>query len=205
MSSLEEIPSPVADLSDHMEQVSTGKVQFSDLSGLTLIRVEVEPWTAAAHRMQKAMGVEFPAELGQVTGDRLAYEILHGTRQVVACLWVRGNVFLVVSRVDPAKLGRTLNAALGNDSGLVIDVSYNRTVLQLSGADAEQVLARTVCFEEQAPAHFLEGTAFRCVVGGAKLMLWRVDRHTYLMVPRNSHAEPVVATFFQAIEEVTGD
>lgn len=195
-------PSTASEFAEDMDRLSDQNLQIQEVPSLTLMRIEVNPYSDAARRMQKVMGAEFPKAPGNVTGDKKAQEIFFGTRQVVACLWVHEDTFLVVSRVDPAKLGRALNSALGKDPGLVLDVSFNRSVLELSGEDIGEVLARTVTFEENAPRFFAEGDAWRCNVGESELMLWRIHEFQYLMVPRNSHTPSVVVSVFDAIEEV---
>ncbi|QNV40265.1 hypothetical protein IDM48_02180 [Rothia amarae] len=195
-------PSTASEFAEDMDRLSDNNLQIQEVPSLTLMRIEVDPYSEAARRMQKVLGAELPKAPGEVSGDKKAQEIFFGTRKVVACLWVHEDTFLVVSQVDPAKLGRALNSALGKDPGLVLDVSFNRSVLELAGSDIAEVLARTVSFEENAPKFFGEGSAWRCNVGESEVMLWRIGEHQYLMVPRNSHTPGVVVSVFDAIEEV---
>lgn len=196
------VPSPASEFIEAMEQVSDTQVQIQEVPYLSLFRLEIDPHSDAAARMEKVLGISFPEQPGEVVGDSTAQEILYGTRQVVACLWVHADTFLVVSHVDPVKLGRALNSALGDEPGLVLDVSFNRSVIELSGPEAAAVLARTVTFEATSPKVFLEGMGWRCNVGESELMLWRVAEFQYLMVPRNSHTVPTVISMFDAISDV---
>lgn len=196
------VPSTAAEFADIMDEKSDQHVQIQEVPSLTLFRIEIDPYSQAAQRMKKVLGTNFPQAAGEVTGDKKATEIMDGERQVIACLWVHEDTFLVVTQVDAVKLGRALNKALGKDPGLVLDVSYNRSVLELTGQGAAEVLAETVTFEEHAPHFFAEGDAWRCNVGDSELVLWRLGEHRYLIVPRNSHTPKVVISMFQAMEKV---
>ncbi|GGH61466.1 sarcosine oxidase subunit gamma [Rothia aerolata] len=193
--------STASEFTEAMGDVSNTRVQIQEITNLTLIRLEVNPGSKAAARMQKVLGVELPQYAGQVTGDKQAMQILYGTRQIVACLWTDIDTFLVVTQVDDVKLGRALNAALGSEEGLVLDVSANRSVIELSGPEAYEVLAQTVTFET-VPDFFDVGMAWRCWVGEAEMLLWRVDAEQYLMIPRNSATAPVIISMFDAITDV---
>lgn len=195
------LQSTASEFTEAMGGVSNTRVQIQEITNLTLIRLEVKPGSKTAARMQKVLGVELPQYAGQVTGDKQAMQILYGTRQIVACLWVDIDTFLVVTQVDDVKLGRALNAALGSGEGLVLDVSANRSVIELSGPEAYEVLAQTVTFET-VPDFFDVGMAWRCWVGEAEMLLWRVDAEQYLMIPRNSATAPVMISMFDAITDV---
>lgn len=193
--------STASEFVEAMEKLSDQSARIREVPSLTLIRIELNPYSRAAQRMKKVLGIEFPKAPGEVTGDKGAQEIFFGRRSVVACLWIHEDTFLLVTQVDSIKLGRALNSALRNDSGLVLDVSYNRSVLELSGTESADVLARTITFEKNAPQHFAEGMAWRCKVRESELMLWRISENHYLMVPRNAHTPSVVVSVLDAMEK----
>lgn len=120
------VPSIADEFVEAMDGVTDTRVQLQEISDLSLFRIEISPDSDAAQRIQAVLGVKLPRQRGQVTGDSQALQLLYGTRQVVACMYVKEGVFLVVTRVDPAKLGRALNAALGRDEGLILDVSVKQ-------------------------------------------------------------------------------
>ncbi|MFW0107590.1 hypothetical protein ACN08X_01755 [Rothia sp. P6271] len=197
------VPSVASEFTEAMNAVSDTSVQVREISSLTLVRIQVAPDSVAAARMSQVLGIDFPRHRGEVTGDSQAREILYGTRQIVAALWVHEDTFLIATHVDPIKLGRALDRALGSEPGLVLDVSANRTVIELSGEEAPEVLARCVTFEDDAtPELFDIGMGWRCNVGEAELMLWRIDRFEYLMVPRSSTTAPFLVTLLDTIEKV---
>ncbi|MDO4252290.1 MAG: sarcosine oxidase subunit gamma family protein [Rothia sp. (in: high G+C Gram-positive bacteria)] len=194
------LQSTASEFTQAMHSISNTDIQLRQIDHLTLIRIEVDPDSQAAQRMQEVLGVKFPQDPGQVTGDRQAVEILYGTRQIVACLRAEQATFLVVSQVDAVKLGRALSLALGDGPGLVLDVSANRSVLELSGPAAGQVLAQTVTFEN-SPPYFSQGMAFKCGVAQAEMMLWRIGQDQYLLVPRSSSTAPVLTSMLDVIAQ----
>ncbi|GAA1739333.1 hypothetical protein AB0O14_17295 [Microbacterium foliorum] len=195
------VASPADEFSEAMDAATDTTVQISEITDLTLFRIEIDPDSEGAQRMTKVLGTEFPRYSGEVNGDALAQEILYGTRQVVATLNVEPHVFLVVSRVDPIKLGRALDTALGNHDGFVVDVSANRAVINLSGSGAPKVLDANATFEDASPKYFEPGMAFRVRVGDSALMLWKLSKQEYLMVPRKSDTAPFVINMLDAIED----
>lgn len=191
------LPSIAQEFIQAMDAVTDTNIQLQEISDLSLFRIEVDPSSVAARRLEKVLGVSFPELPGQVSGDALARYILYGTRQVVACLYVQEGIYLVVTRVDPVKLGRALTSALGSDDGLVLDVSVNRTVLNLSGPAAADVISRVATFD-MASGVFEPGQAMSCTVSDARIMLWRIDELEYLMVPRASDTAPFLVTILDA-------
>ena len=185
------LPSIAEEFVEAMDEVTDTRVQLQEISDLFLFRIEIDPSTDAA----------LPTTRGQVTGDATALHLLYGTRQVVACLYVEEGVYLVVTRVDAVKLGRALTAALGRDEGLVLDVSVNRTVLNLSGVAAADVIDEVVHFDFP-PDFFDPGKALSCTVAEARIMLWRIDELEYLMVPRASDTAPFLVNILDACEKV---
>ncbi|MDY6051248.1 MAG: sarcosine oxidase subunit gamma family protein [Rothia sp. (in: high G+C Gram-positive bacteria)] len=183
-----------------MDEMTDTRVQLRENSDLSLFRIEIDPTTSVARRIEKVLGVVLPAARGQVTGDATALHLLYGTRQVVACLYVEEGVYLVVTKVDAVKLGRALAAALGSDEGLVLDVSVNRAVVNLSGVAAADVIDEVVHFDFP-PDFFDPGKALSCTVAKARIMLWRIDELEYLMVPRASDTAPFLLNILDACEK----
>lgn len=191
------VPSIAGEFVEAMDEVTDTRIQLQEISDLSLFRIEVSPGSPATERLEKVLGAPLPTVPGQVSGDALARYMLYGTRQVVACLYVEEGVYLLVTRVDPVKLGRALASALGRDEGLILDVSVNRTVLNLSGPAAAQVIDRVIdC--GFSPELLAPGQAIRCMVAEAQIMLWRLDELEYLMVPRASDTAPFLVNILDA-------
>lgn len=195
------VPTIAEEFTEAMDAVTDTRVQLQEISDLSLFRLEVTPGSPVAERLPKVLGVELPQHPGEVTGDSRALQLLYGTRQVVACMYVEEGIYLVVTRVDPVKLGRALSAALGTDDGLILDVSANRTVINLSGIASADVIDDTVHFDFR-PDIFPVGAAIACTVADARIMLWRIDELEYLMVPRASDTAPFLAGIIDACENV---
>lgn len=194
------VSSPADEFTEAMDAVTDTRFQMAEITDLSLFRIEIDPESDAAQRMEQVLGVRFPQWTGEVTGDMTGQEILYGTRQIVANLFVREHVYLIATRVDPVKLGRALEAALGLGEGLVLDVSVNRAVINLSGVDARRILEANVVFETK-PRYFEPGMAFRVKIEDAELMLWKIAEEDYLLVPRVSDTAPFVVGMLDAISE----
>lgn len=195
------VPSVAEEFVEAMDEVTDTRVQLQEISDLSLFRLELDPDSDAAGRISSVLGVSLPRQRGAVTGDAKALQLLYGTRQVVACLYVEEGTYLVVTRVDPVKLGRALTAALGQEDGLVLDVSANRTVINLSGIAAAEVIDEVVHFDFP-PDFFDPGKALSCTVAEARVMLWRIDELEYLLVPRASDTAPFLVNMIDACEAV---
>lgn len=195
------VPSIAEEFVEAMDEVTDTKVQLQEIADLSLFRIEIDPASDGARRLEKVMGVNFPSARGEVTGDATATHLLYGTRQVVACMYVEEGIYLVATRVDAVKLGRALGAALGSGEGLVLDVSVNRTVINLSGVAAAAVIDEVVAFDFP-PSFFEPGRALSCAVAEQRIMLWRIDELEYLMVPRASDTAPFLVNILDACEKV---
>lgn len=193
------LPSLVSEFTEALDAVTDTSLQVQEVTGLSLFRIEIDPESSGAQRLEKVLGTSFPRYLGEISGDALAQEVLYGTRQVVSLVYVAEGVFLLVTKVDAEKLGRALDQALGEDPGLVLNVSANRSVVEVSGPDAPGLVARMVEFE-QAPGFFEKGMAFQCLVLGVPMVLWRVADEHYLMLPRHAHTAPFIVALLDAVE-----
>lgn len=195
------VPTIAEEFTEAMDAVTDTRIQIQEVNDLSLFRLEVTPGSPVAERLPKVLGVELPQVPGEVTGDFRALQLLYGTRQVVACMYVEEGIYLVITRVDPVKLGRALAATLGSDDGLILDVSGNRSVINLSGVAAADVIDQTVRFDF-VPENFPVGNAISCTVADARIMLWRIDELEYLMVPRASVTAPFLSKILEACELV---
>lgn len=195
------VPSAASEFTEAMDQATDTSIQVQEIPDLELIRIEIDPFSDAALRLEKVMGVEFPKYMGEVTGDALAQEILYGTRQIVAMLYVDETTFLAVTRVDGVKLGRAMDNALSSDPGLIVNVSVNRSVVELSGPDAYNILQGLARFEV-APRYFEKGMAFQCEILGAQMMLWRISDDQFILVPRHAQTAPFIVGLLDEIEKL---
>lgn len=144
----------------------------------TMLTLRVPPISPQASRAAEALAVSLPQQCGEVarTGQH-------------AVLWLGPDEWLVVSAADATNLREQLNAALGSDHGAVVDVSANRTTLELAGGAARDVLDAG-CALDLHPRAFGPGTAVTTQVGPVPLILWQTDdAPTYRLLPRSSFAD----------------
>jgi sarcosine oxidase subunit gamma len=185
--------SPLAGLAERMRAAAvTGArgVTLTELPFLTMVNVRVDPASEAAGRMGTALGAPLPRRCGDTAAS--------GPRTV---LWLGPDEWLVLSRSDEAA---ALREALGPDPGSVVDVSANRTTLELSGPSARQVLEKG-CPLDLHPRAFGPGRAVSTTVGPVAVLLWQVDdAPTYRLLPRSSFAGYLGRWIVDAMSEFSG-
>ncbi|WP_343212811.1 sarcosine oxidase subunit gamma family protein [Arthrobacter sp. Br18] len=81
-----------------------------------------------------------------------------------------------------------LMAALGDLPGAVVDLSANRTTLELSGPSARGVLEK-LCAADLHPRSLPVHSAVSTQLGLVPVVLWRIAAQTYRVMPRASFAE----------------
>ena len=84
--------------------------------------------------------------------------------------------------------------------GLAIDLSGNRTVLELSGRSARAVLEKS-CHADLHPREFPVGTAIVTALGTVPVILHRSAEETFRILPRASFADFLVRWLLDGMEE----
>ncbi|MFI7481649.1 sarcosine oxidase subunit gamma [Kocuria sp. M1R5S2] len=204
--------SPLAHLEQPMrEQTVSGErgVALREIPFLTMVGLRVVPGTAAATAVAAAAGIPLPGGHGQVTGSP------DGT----ALLWLGPDEFLLVGPegVGPAELGPSgtdlakagsdeagtaaeLARALGTEPGQAVDLSANRTTLELSGPSARAVLEKG-CPMDLHPRAFAVGAAVATTLGPVQVLLWRTGEEVYRILPRASFADYTARWLLDAMTE----
>jgi sarcosine oxidase subunit gamma len=154
-------------------------VALRELRFLTMVSLRVDVTSGAAARLSSTLGTRLPVTCGGV-----------GSAPETSVLWLAPDEFLVVSVHDPGELTVTLVTALQGEPGSVVDVSANRTTLELSGPSARDVLEKG-CPLDLHPRSFAVGTAYATTLGGVPVMLWRTSEQAYRALPRSSFADHV--------------
>ncbi|MFH0519388.1 sarcosine oxidase subunit gamma [Streptomyces sp. M41] len=188
--------SPLAHLAERMRAATvTGArgVALTEWPFLTMAGLRVDPASEAARRIESALGAPLPRRCGDTATA--------GGHTVV---WLGPDEWLVVSRAEPAAMTAELRAALGAEPGSVVDVSANRTTLELSGPAARQVLEKG-CPLDLHPRSFGPGRAVSTTVGPVAVLLWQVDETpTYRLFPRSSFADYLGRWLIDAMGEFDG-
>ena len=170
-----------------------GTVELREVAFLTMAGLRVDPASDAGERLGALTG-GLPSASGEVRGSG-------GT----AVLWLGPAEFLLVAPPESHEslgggLPRTLVEALGDGAGQVVDLSANRTTLELSGPRARAVLEKG-CSLDLHPRTFKTGTALSTEIGGIPAILWKTEEETYRVVPRASFAEFLGRWLLDAMRE----
>ena len=184
--------SPVDHLHDQLrEEAVAGEraVALGEVPFLAMVGIRVDPASPASVRLAQRLGTDLPRVCGQVTSA--------GRHSV---LWLGPDEWLVISESDPGKLVAELHEALAGDAGSVIDVSANRTTLELSGPAARATLEKG-CPVDLHPRSFGPGTAVATTLGRVPVLLWQTGATTYRVLPRSSFADYVARWLLDATTE----
>ncbi|MFF9481790.1 sarcosine oxidase subunit gamma [Streptomyces sp. NPDC014733] len=183
---------PLAHLSGALRAATvTGPraVALTELPCRTMTALRAAPGGPAGARLAKALGAPLPTRCGETAGTD------HGT-----ALWLGPDEWLLVAEDgSPAPLA-ALDGALGDAPGQVVDVSAQRTVLELRGPSARDVLEKG-CAPDLHPRAFPPGRAVTTAVGQVPLVLWHPAAGTYRLLPRSSFAEHLAHWLTDAMGE----
>ena len=184
--------SPLAHLSERLDASGHGPVSLTELPFRAMVSVRVDPDTAVAQRIEAVLGVELPRSCGTVT-----------EAGPTAVLWLGPDEWLVVSRTEAGFLADQLQAAAQGAHASVVDVSANRTVLELAGPSARAVLEKG-CPVDLHPRRFGPDTAVTTTLARIPLLLWQSAPETYRLLPRSSFADYVARWLLDAMQEFEG-
>ncbi|HEY8981287.1 MAG TPA: sarcosine oxidase subunit gamma family protein [Streptomyces sp.] len=187
--------SPLAHLKEQMSAATvTGPrgVSLAELPFLTMVNVRVDPSSDAAARIEKTLGAPLPRRCGHTT-----------TSGAHTATWAGPDEWLLVSDAEPATLTGEVKEALGADPGSVVDVSANRTTLELAGPSARAVLEKG-CPLDLHPRVFAPGRAVSTTVGPVPVVLWQTGEEAYRLFPRSSFADYLGRWLIDAMTEFAG-
>ena len=154
-------------------------VRLLEVPFLTMVSIRVDPESESARRIEVVLGTSLPRAVGETTQ--------HGAYTV---LWLGPDEWLVVSKTEVAA---ELGAATEGGHAATVDVSANRTVLEVAGPRARDVLEKG-CPADLHPRSFPDGTAIMTTLARVPVLLWKVDVDLFRILPRASLA-PYVATW----------
>ncbi len=97
-----------------------------------------------------------------------------------------------------------LAEAVAGAHAAVVDVSANRTVLELQGAAARAVLEKG-CPVDLHPRSFTAGHAVSTTLARIPVLLWQVGPQAYRLLPRVSFADYVARWLVDASREFASD
>lgn len=170
-----------------------GRVSVSEWCFTTMVSVRVDPTSPAAHAIEGVLGTALPRTAGDVTS--------HGQH---SALWQGPDEWLVVSQMPAEALVAALQESVAGAHAAVVDVSANRTVLELEGAAARAVLQKG-CPLDLHPRAFAPRRAVTTTLARIPLVLWQVGPDSYRLLPRSSFADYVARWLLDAAEEYASD
>jgi sarcosine oxidase subunit gamma len=188
--------SPLAHLTEAISQGAVAGergVSLREIPFLNMVGLRAEPGSAGAKALEAAAGLPLPAGHGQVSGGA----------DSTAILWLGPDEFLLVG---PEGTDATVDlaAALGGEPGAVVDLSANRTTLELSGPSARLVLEKG-CHADLHPRAFGPGTAITTQLGPVPVLLWQTAEQdggpVYRIMPRASFADYTARWLLDAMTE----
>lgn len=190
--------SPAHDLSDAMVQGSGEAVRLRELPFLSQLAIRVPLGSGSAEALAGTLGVSLPARVGEVTGS--------SDGSGVALLWLSPDEFLAVGQDEaltgtpPESWAAQLDDVLADQPGQVVDVSANRTTLELSGPWARSVLEKS-CEIDLHPRAFPVGTAVITLLESTGVIVWRTGEEAWRVMPRASFATHVVRWLLDGMRE----
>ncbi|WP_121241758.1 sarcosine oxidase subunit gamma family protein [Kocuria sp. KSNUG] len=188
-------------------------VALREIPFLAMAGIRVTPGTQAAEALCGVVGLDLPEHVGQVTGSPEATVIL----------WQGPDEFLLVAQDETAvpaeltdpdrgpgalpslathplvvRLARTLSDS--GARGQVVDLSANRTTLELAGPSARAVLEKG-CPVDLHPRAYPVGRAVSTTLGPVQVLLWRTGEERWQIMPRASFAQYTTLWLLDAMTE----
>jgi sarcosine oxidase subunit gamma len=169
-------------------------VRLAEVPHRTQLTLRVAPGTPAAAAVEAALGAALP-----VTPNRAA------EAGDVDVLWMGPDEWLVVAPADDrAGLIARLRAAADGHHATVVDVSAQRTIVELSGSAAAEVLARG-CALDLHPRAFGPGRCAQTALARAGVILLARAGGAWWLFVRASFAEYLGEWLLDASAEHRGE
>lgn len=183
--------SPLANLAGRLEDASVDYprgVRAREVPFLAQIDLRADPETSAP--AQRDLGLVLPREPNTAL-------VAEGRR----VLWLGPDEWLVVAPPEALPgLERDLRARFQGPDAAVVDVSGQRTVIELAGSRAREVLMKG-CSIDLHPAVFGPGRCARTALARAQVILLPVDRETYWIFAQSSFAAYLAEWLMDAMSE----
>ena len=183
--------SPLADYADRFAALwatSSGELSIRELPFVSQLNLRADPKDLdLMRRVADALGFALP-----IIPDAVA------ARDDRRALWLGPDEWLVVGPDgEQTALEPGLRDALGNAFGSVTDVSANRTLLEIRGARARDLLAHGVPIDLDGRS-FRPGRCAQTLLAKAQVITERCDASGFLLYVRASFASYVADWLFDA-------
>ena len=166
---------PLAALQSRIDDAGFAGTTLTTVPFMAQVGLRVEPGSASAGRVEAALGFELPeANLVSESGGRRA-------------IWLGPDEWLVIAADgEERSLVALLEEAISGE-GSVVDLSANRTGLELAGPEARTVLA-TCCSLDFHPRAFGPGQCAQTLIHKAGVLVEQRGDDRYLLLVRPSFA-----------------
>ena len=187
--------SPLAHLGDALSDAGSDAVRLRELPFLAQLDLRLGPDEAAHAAVADAIGTALPTAPGTTARG-----------PECAALWLGPDEWLVVGAPGTeAQLGGRLGDALRGRFGAVVDVSANRTAVELAGLRARQVLEKG-CSIDLHPRALGPGRCAQTMLARAQVILEQVTPEpSYRLFVRASFAAYLAAWLIDAAMEFRAD
>jgi sarcosine oxidase, subunit gamma len=172
---------------------SVATVAIRELPGLHTIDLRVAPGTSTFASVSKALAVDLPVKVGQFTGMLIYGE----TKGYALCLapdwWLLVGIAEVVQNLQPLR---------SNDDHhfSIVDVSGQRTTIELEGPHAREVLAH-LWEQDLREKTFPVGSVSQGLMAKAPVILYHIAPFRYRLMVRSSFAVHVWKSLVDAAVE----
>lgn len=183
---------PLAALDGRIADAAFAGATLRTLPFLAQVGIRLDPAGPAAPRVAAALGFDLPEanRVGESGGRR--------------ALWLGPDEWLVVAADGEERaLVAILEEAIGVD-GAVVDLSANRTGLELSGPEARDVLATCMALDLH-PRAFGPGRCAQTLVQKAGVIIEQRDDATFVLLVRPSFAAYVAEWLVDGMAGLAAD
>ena len=170
------------------------RVRLSEVPFLTQLTLRVAPSTTAATAAGYALGAPLPTAPNTTSAAGEAH-----------ILWMGPDEWLVIGPTEArSRLRDRLEAALAGEHATVVDVSAHRTVIEVAGSDARELLMKG-CAVDLHPRAFGPGRCTQTTLARAEVVLVaRTPEPAYWVLVRASFAEYLAEWLLDASGEYRG-
>ena len=187
--------SPLADYADRFSALwaaTKGELAIRELPFSSQVNLRADPNDAdLMQRLTRSLGgLALPIVPNTVNavGDRRA-------------LWLGPDEWLIVGPENQQEpISEALRVGLEGGYGSIVDVSANRTVLEIRGAGARDLLSEGVPIDLDARA-FGPGRCAQTLLAKAQVIIERLDRSAFHLYVRTSFADYVADWLLDAVAE----
>jgi sarcosine oxidase subunit gamma len=138
------------------------RLELAEVPYLSMVNLRVDPAGPVAGRIAALLGVELPTEPNTVASSP-AWSVL----------WLGPDEWLVLGPDGAAPdLVELLRGLLAGQRGSAVDLSANRTTIELTGPSAREVLEQG-CPLDLHPRVFGPGRCVQTMLARAQVVIWR--------------------------------